>query len=523
MQQTQKILVLDFGSQYTQLIARRVREASVYCEIFPCDASAERIRAFDPVGVILSGSQGSAVSEDGWQPDPVVWELGVPVLGICYGMQVMVSMLGGKVHSIGRGEYGARQISVVQPCRLLQGIHGTQNTNGQNLLDVWMSHSDHVTELPEGFVATAKSEDGDYAAIANDERSCYGLQFHPEVTHTSQGKVILLRFLHRICGCDGQWQLKSQIEDMVAAIRAQVGDDEVIMALSGGVDSAVAARLLHMAIGANLHCVMVDNGLLRRHDVSYITGEMGDKLGIAIDVVRTRNRFLEALAGESDPEKKRKIIGREFIAVFEEYSRRFDSARWLGQGTIYPDVIESAGDSFSKASVIKSHHNVGALPEKMGLKLVEPLKMLFKDEVRELGRLIDLPDKILRRHPFPGPGLGVRVLGEVKEEYLEPLRHADSIFLEELAKQGHMDVVSQAFCVFLGGIKSVGVTGDRRNYNYVIALRAVQTEDFMTAQVTPLPMDFLTGVATRITNEVEQITRVVYDISSKPPGTIEWE
>ncbi len=517
-----RILILDFGSQYTQLIARRVREAGVYCEIHPWDMHPQALQAFSPRGVILSGGPESVTHSTPPQAPAVVFELGVPVLGICYGMQTMAAQLGGAVSASAQREFGYAQVALEYPGTLLQAIEDHAAPTGEALLDVWMSHGDKVTRLPEGFRCLCKTKDAPLAGMVDETRRFYGLQFHPEVTHTRQGQRILARFVHEICGCGAHWTPGNIIHDMRARIQAQVGTGEVILGLSGGVDSSVVAALLHQAIGEQLTCVFVDNGLLRLHEAEQVMATFARHMGVRVIKVDAQARFLEALRGVTDPEQKRKIIGRVFIEVFDEQATQRQQARFLAQGTIYPDVIESAGSSTGKAHVIKSHHNVGGLPEHMKLTLVEPLRELFKDEVRQIGLELGLPSEMVYRHPFPGPGLGVRILGEVKAEYAELLRQADHIFIEELRRADLYDQVSQAFAVFLP-VKSVGVMGDGRRYDYVIALRAVQTVDFMTARWAPLPYDFLDLVSRRIINEVAGISRVTYDISSKPPATIEWE
>jgi GMP synthase (glutamine-hydrolysing) len=517
-----RILILDFGSQYTQLIARRIREIGVYCEIWPWDAHPGDIREFSPRGIVLSGGPESVHAEDGPGAPDIVFELDVPVLGICYGLHTMAAQLGGTVTPSELKEFGYARVTVEQPTRLLQSIEDHVDECGRPQLDVWMSHGDKVIELPPGFEVMGSTESAPVAAMADDGRGFYGIQFHPEVTHTAQGRRILERFVHDICGCDEAWTAQNIIRDSIARIQAQVGDDPVILGLSGGVDSSVVAALLHRAIGEQLTCIFVDTGMLRYQEPEQVMATFARHMGVHVIKVDARKRFLGALRGVTDPEKKRKVIGRLFIEVFEEQASALGDARWLAQGTIYPDVIESAGSKTGKAHVIKSHHNVGGLPDYMELELIEPLRELFKDEVRKIGVELGLPREMVFRHPFPGPGLGVRVLGEVKEEYLDLLARADHIFIEELMAADLYDQVSQAFAVFLP-VKSVGVTGDQRRYEYVVALRAVETVDFMTARWAPLPYEFLEKVSLRIANEINGISRIVYDISGKPPATIEWE
>jgi GMP synthase (glutamine-hydrolysing) len=517
-----RILILDFGSQYTQLIARRVREAGVYCELHPYDMDAAAIRAFNPKGVILSGGPESVMLTETPRAQQLVFELGVPVLGICYGMQTMAVQLGGTVESSSYREFGYAQVRARGHSRLLRDIEDHTTPEGHGLLDVWMSHGDRVAQLPAGFKLIASSDSAPLAGMADEDRGFYGLQFHPEVTHTRQGARILNRFVHDICGCAGDWTASNIIEDGIAQVRAQVGGDEVLLALSGGVDSSVVAALLHRAIGDQLTCVFVDNGLLRLGEGDQVMSTFARHMGIRVIRVDAEERFLAALHGVADPEQKRRIIGNLFIEVFEEQAAGLSNVKWLAQGTIYPDVIESAGARTGKAHVIKTHHNVGGLPATMRLKLIEPLRELFKDEVRKIGMELGLPYDMVYRHPFPGPGLGVRILGEVKKDYAELLRRADAIFIEELRRQDWYDKVSQAFTVFLP-VRSVGVMGDGRRYDYVVSLRAVQTVDFMTAHWAPLPYELLGTVSNRIINEVAGISRVVYDISGKPPATIEWE
>lgn len=513
-----KILILDFGSQYTQLIARRVREAGVYSELHPWDMSEDDIRNFAPSGIILSGGPNSVYEEETPKAADVVFALGVPVLGICYGMQTMAAQLGGGVQTGEVREFGYAEVYSSANSVLLRGIEDKEN----GILDVWMSHGDKVTMLPAGFHVICSNDSTPIAGMADESRHFYALQFHPEVTHTRQGKAMLSRFVHDICGCGSSWTMPNYIDEAVAHIRQQVGDEEVILGLSGGVDSSVAAALLHRAIGEQLTCVFVDNGLLRLNEAEQVMETFADHLGVKVIHVDASAEFLHHLAGVSDPEAKRKIIGREFVEVFQREAEKLPQAKWLAQGTIYPDVIESAGSKTKKAHTIKSHHNVGGLPETLHLKLLEPLRELFKDEVRELGVALGLPREMVYRHPFPGPGLGVRILGEVKREYADLLRRADAIFIEELRSSGWYDKTSQAFVVFLP-VKSVGVMGDGRTYEWVVALRAVQTQDFMTAHWAELPHALLARVSNRIINEVRGINRVVYDVSGKPPATIEWE
>ena len=517
-----KILILDFGSQVTQLIARRVREASVYCEIHPADVSDGFIREFAPKGVILSGSHMSAYEEATDRAPQVVFELGVPVLGICYGMQTMAQQLGGRVEGGHTREFGYAEVRARGHTRLLAGIEDERSPEGYGLLKVWMSHGDKVVDMPPGFKLMASTESCPVAGMADESRHFYGVQFHPEVTHTLQGQAILNRFVLEVCGCKPDWVMGDYAAEAVGKIRAQVGDEEVILGLSGGVDSSVAAALIHRAIGKQLTCVFVDTGLLRLDEGRQVIDTFGKHMGMKLIAIDATARFMDALRGVSDPEDKRKIIGREFVHVFQEEAAKLPNAKWLAQGTIYPDVIESAGAKTKKATTIKSHHNVGGLPETLHLKLLEPLRELFKDEVRNLGLALGLPRDMIFRHPFPGPGLGVRILGEVKKDHADLLRRADAIFIEELRASGWYDRTSQAFAVFLP-VKSVGVMGDGRTYEWVVALRAVQTSDFMTAHWAHLPHDLLGRVSNRIINEVRGINRVVYDISSKPPATIEWE
>ena len=514
---SEKILILDFGSQYTQLIARRVREAHVYCELHPFDMDTETIRAFAPKGIILSGGPKSVYEDGAPAVAEELFELGVPVLGICYGMQLMSRHFEGQVVPAGKREFGHAELHACgQPGPLFDGFFVEGNS------PVWMSHGDHVAKVPQGFDVVAATANAPVCAIQDTSRNLYGVQFHPEVNHTPRGELLIDTFVRKICGCSGRWTPGQIIEDSVERIRKQVGSDRVILGLSGGVDSSVAAALIHRAIGDQLTCVFVDNGLLRLGEGDQVMAAFSQNLGVKVIRVDAEERFLSALAGEPDPERKRKIIGSLFVDIFEEESNRIRDARWLAQGTIYPDVIESAGAKTGKAHNIKSHHNVGGLPEYMKLKLLEPLRELFKDEVRAIGEELGLPHQMVWRHPFPGPGLGVRILGEVIKEYADILRKADAIYIEELYAAGHYERISQAFAVFLP-VKSVGVMGDGRTYEYVIALRAVETKDFMTAGWYPLPYEDMARISSRIINEVKGVNRVVYDISSKPPATIEWE
>ena len=510
---TDKILILDFGSQYTQLIARRIREIGVYCEIWAWDHDPAEIAKFAPKGVILSGGPESVIVVDSPRAPGQVFTLGVPILGICYGMQTMAEQLGGKVEGGHAREFGHARVDT-KACKLFEGTPAQQN--------VWMSHGDRVTALPPGFALAASTGSVPIAAMADESHRRYGIQFHPEVTHTEHGMAMLRRFVVDICGCATLWTPARIIDDAVAQVRAQVGNDKVLLGLSGGVDSSVVAALMEKAIGDQLTCVFVDTGLLRAGEGDQVMDTMARHMGVRVIRVDASERFFDALRGIEDPEAKRKIIGRLFIEVFDEEAHKLTGVKWLAQGTIYPDVIESAGGKTGKAHVIKSHHNVGGLPEKMNLKLLEPLRELFKDEVRRIGVELGLPREMVYRHPFPGPGLGVRILGEVKREYAEILKQADRIFIEELRAADLYDKVSQAFAVFLP-VKSVGVVGDGRAYEWVVALRAVETIDFMTAHWAHLPYEFLGRVSNRIINELRGISRVVYDISGKPPATIEWE
>jgi GMP synthase (glutamine-hydrolysing) len=536
-----KILILDFGSQVTQLIARRVRELNVYCEIHPNDVTDAFVREFAPQGVILSGSHGSTYEDASLAAPQAVFELGVPVLGICYGMQTMAAQLGGRVEYADHREFGYAQVRARGHTRLLDGIEDSRNAEGHGLLDVWMSHGDSVTQLPEGFVVMASTPSCPIAGMADEARGFYAVQFHPEVTHTKQGGAILRRFVIDLCRARPDWTMPNFVDEAIERIRAQVGAERVILGLSGGVDSSVAAALIHRAIGPQLTCVFVDHGLLRLNEAHQVMKTFAENLGVTVIHVDATDDFMGKLAGVSDPEAKRKIIGGEFVEVFQREAGRLRDARWLAQGTIYPDVIESAGAKTGKAKTIKSHHNVGGLPETLHLKLLEPLRELFKDEVRKLGIALGLPPDMVNRHPFPGPGLGVRILGEVRKDYADLLRRADAIFIDELratraterdvaagvvtAEQvgrSWYELTSQAFAVFLP-VRSVGVMGDGRTYEHVAALRAVQTQDFMTAHWAHLPHELLGRVSNRIINEVRGINRVVYDVSGKPPATIEWE
>ena len=526
MMSHQKILILDFGSQYTQLIARRVREQEVYCELHSHDVSEDFIREFAPQGVILSGGPNSVYEDETPRAPDIVFKLGVPVLGICYGMQTMAAQLGGKVENASEREFGYAEIRARGHSRLFDGIQDRSNAEGHGLMDVWMSHGDKVTELPAGFKVVASNAATPIAGMADEARKFYAVQFHPEVTHTARGKDIISRFVHDICGCGREWNMPDYVAEAIAKVRTQVGKDEVILGLSGGVDSSVVAALLHKAIGDQLTCVFVDNGLLRLNEADQVMETFARNLGVKVVHVDATNQFMGHLKGVADPEQKRKIIGREFVEVFQAEAAKLPNAKWLAQGTIYPDVIESAGAKSKKAHTIKSHHNVGGLPDTLHLKLLEPLRELFKDEVRELGVALGLPHEMVYRHPFPGPGLGVRILGEVKKEYADLLRRADAIFIEELREatdadgKSWYDKTAQAFAVFLP-VKSVGVMGDGRTYENVVALRAVQTQDFMTAHWAELPYSLLAKVSNRIINEVRGLNRVVYDISGKPPATIE--
>ena len=520
--QQQRILILDFGSQYTQLIARRVRDVGVYSELYDPSMTIDEAKAFSPSGIILSGGPDSTITHDAPIAPEWVFTFGVPVLGICYGMQTMVNQLGGKVESAQHREFGYAQIRARNHSTLLRDIQDHHNAQGHGLLDVWMSHGDRVTTLPEGFVTIASTDNAPISGIANEDKHFYGLQFHPEVTHTRKGHIIIERFVREICHCAADWTASHIVDTLTADVKEKVGKEQVLLGLSGGVDSSVVAALLHRAIGQQLTCVFVDNGLLRQNEGQNVLAMFQANMGVNVIHVDASERFLKALAGETDPEAKRKIIGKVFIEVFEEQSQQLTNIKWLAQGTIYPDVIESAASKTGKAHTIKTHHNVGGLPEHMQLKLLEPLRELFKDEVRKIGVELGLPKSMVYRHPFPGPGLGVRILGEVKQEYADLLRQADKIFLDELRQHDLYDQTSQAFAVFLP-VKSVGVMGDGRRYDYVIALRAVETTDFMTAQWARLPYDFLAIVSTRIINEVKGISRVTYDISGNPPATIEWE
>lgn len=516
-----KILILDFGSQYTQLIARRVRESGVYCEIYAWDCGAEAIRGFMPRGIILSGGPESVTDQQGPRADPVVFEIGVPVLGICYGMQTMAEQFGGKVSSSNLREFGYARVKTHGETELLRGIVDHEDTSGC-YLDVWMSHGDKVTQLPPGFHIMAATDSCPIAGMYHEGKKLYAVQFHPETTHTRQGARLFTRFVNDICGCEPLWTAANIVEDAISNVRKKVGDDRVLLGLSGGVDSSVVAALLHRAIGSQLTCVFVDNGLLRKNEGDTVMAMFAEHMGVKVIRVNAEQIFLEKLSGVSDPEQKRKIIGNTFIEIFDTEATRLEGVKWLAQGTIYPDVIESAASKHGKAHVIKSHHNVGGLPADMAFELIEPLRELFKDEVRKIGLELGLPYDMVYRHPFPGPGLGVRILGEVKKTYADLLREADAVFIEELHNAGWYHKVSQAFTVFLP-VKSVGVVGDGRRYEYVVSLRAVETIDFMTARWAHLPYELLEKVSNRIINEISGISRVTYDVSSKPPATIEWE
>jgi len=523
-----KILILDFGAQYTQLIARRLRETHVYCEIHPYDVGDAFVREFAPKGVVLSGGPNSVTEGDTPRAPAAVWTQGVPVLGICYGMQTMAAQLGGTVETGKVREFGYAEVRARGHSPLFRDIQDRTNAQGHGLLDVWMSHGDKVTALPPGFRLIGSSTACEVAAMADESRNFYAVQFHPEVTHTKQGAALLARFAHEICGCGDDWNMHDYVPEAIDAIRAQTHGEDVLLGLSGGVDSSVAAALIHRAIGDRLTCVFVDHGLLRLNEAEQVMHTFAQNLGVRVIRVDASGEFLAALAGVADPEHKRRIIGKLFVDVFQREASRLTNVKWLAQGTIYPDVIESAGAKTKKAHTIKSHHNVGGLPESLHLKLLEPLRELFKDEVRELGLELGLPREMVYRHPFPGPGLGVRILGEVTRERADLLRRADAIFIDELrtARDGDgktwYDKTAQAFAVFLP-VQSVGVMGDGRTYEHAVALRAVQTTDFMTAHWAHLPPDLLARISNRITNEVRGFNRVVYDISSKPPATIEWE
>ena len=520
---SQKILILDFGSQYTQLIARRIREIGVFSEIRAWDITEQEIREFDPQGIILSGGPESVTGGASAPRAPdCVFTMGLPILGICYGMQTMAGQLGGKVDTSDIREFGYAQVKLEGESSLLREIADHTDNNGESLLDVWMSHGDKVVAMPEGFSLMASTPSCPIAGMVNEDKKFYGIQFHPEVTHTLQGEAIFKRFALEICGCEPLWTAAAIIEDQIARVKAQVGDSHVLLGLSGGVDSSVVAALLHKAIGDQLTCVFVDNGLLRKNEGEMVMEMFAKNMGVKVIRANAQEKFLNGLVGVSDPEAKRKVIGNTFIEIFDEESNKIDNVNFLAQGTIYPDVIESAASKTGKAHVIKSHHNVGGLPDDMALELVEPLRELFKDEVRKIGVELGLPYDMVYRHPFPGPGLGVRILGEVKKDYADILREADAIFIEELHNSGWYHKTSQAFAVFLP-IKSVGVVGDARRYEWVIALRAVETIDFMTARWAHLPYELLEKVSNRIINEITEVSRVTYDVSSKPPATIEWE
>lgn len=520
---SQKILILDFGSQYTQLIARRIREIGVFSEIRAWDITEQEIREFDPQGIILSGGPESVTGGASAPRAPdCVFTMGLPILGICYGMQTMAGQLGGKVDTSDIREFGYAQVKLEGESSLLFEIADHTDNNGESLLDVWMSHGDKVVAMPEGFSLMASTPSCPIAGMVNEDKKFYGIQFHPEVTHTLQGEAIFKRFALEICGCEPLWTAAAIIEDQIARVKAQVGDSHALLGLSGGVDSSVVAALLHKAIGDQLTCVFVDNGLLRKNEGEMVMEMFAKNMGVKVIRANAQEKFLNGLVGVSDPEAKRKVIGNTFIEIFDEESHKIDNVKFLAQGTIYPDVIESAASKTGKAHVIKSHHNVGGLPDDMALELVEPLRELFKDEVRKIGVELGLPYDMVYRHPFPGPGLGVRILGEVKKEYADILREADAIFIEELHNSGWYHKTSQAFAVFLP-IKSVGVVGDARRYEWVIALRAVETIDFMTARWAHLPYELLEKVSNRIINEITEVSRVTYDVSSKPPATIEWE
>jgi GMP synthase (glutamine-hydrolysing) len=517
-----KILILDFGSQYTQLIARRVREIGVYCELVPYDVNPHFIENFNPNGIILSGGPDTVSQIDSARAPNIIFDLNIPILGICYGMQTMAVQLGGDARSAEKAEFGSAQIRARNHSKLLIDINDEINSEGHGILEVWMSHGIEVTKLPKDFELIASTDNCPIAGFANNKKNYFGLQFHPEVTHTKQGIHILERFIITICQCEKNWTTENIINNLLEKIKKQVGNKNVLLGLSGGVDSSVTAILLHQSIGDQLTCVFVDNGLLRLNEGDEVMKTFTENMGLKVIRSNAEQYFYDKLANESNPELKRKIIGRAFIDIFDQEAKKLNDIKFLAQGTIYPDVIESAGAASGKAKVIKSHHNVGGLPDNMQFELVEPLKELFKDEVRTIGVKLGLPKKMLYRHPFPGPGLGVRILGQVKKEYADILRKADHIFMEELNKQNLYDKVDQAFTVFLP-VKSVGVTGDERRYDYVIALRAVETVDFMTARWSRLPYDFLDHVSNRIMNEISRVSRVVYDISGKPPSTIEWE